>query len=108
LNESNALWHDLLTHRCGLLEACFLQNEALEPNVKTSIWWREVTIIGGVCGCFLIMLAIFWEMVFFTICFLKEKWLSLDPLEVIFLSLFAKTTAKDAVIAKMGYWAVDE
>jgi hypothetical protein len=44
----------------------------------------------------------------FTICFLKEKWVSLDPLKVIFLSLFAKTTAKDAVIAKMGYWAVDE
>jgi hypothetical protein len=40
--------------------------------------------------------------------FFKGKVVKLGSLKGNFLSLFAKTTAKDAVIAKMGYWAVDE
>jgi hypothetical protein len=48
LNESNALSHDLLTHRYESLPVCFLQNEVLVPNVKTSLWWRDVMMIGGV------------------------------------------------------------
>jgi hypothetical protein len=93
LNESNALSHDLLTHRYESLPVCFLQNEALVPNVKTSLWWRDVMMIGGVSDA-----CLFSHNVNnilgdgFTTCFLKEIWLGLDPLEVAFLSLFAKTT----------------
>jgi hypothetical protein len=78
LNETNALWHNLLIHRYGPLVDCFLLNDALVPNGKTSLWWHDIKSGGESDSGWFSVSNILGDGN--TIKFWKEKWFGMNRL----------------------------
>ncbi|MCH97622.1 ribonuclease H protein, partial [Trifolium medium] len=86
--------------------ASFSYYDSLVPVRTTSLWWRDLLTVGGESDSYWFfsnLSNILGDG--FALKFWKEKWLGMDTLKDLFPSLFAKSTAKNAVVAELGRWA---
>ncbi|GAU28882.1 hypothetical protein TSUD_293340 [Trifolium subterraneum] len=100
VNESDAVWSNVLRFRYGHLPSKFLKGESLSLGVKDSIWWKDLVGVGD-------SIASGWFRTNVgcivgngkNIDFWKQKWFGNNPFCELFPNLLVKEANNNAMIA---------
>ncbi|CAJ2645291.1 unnamed protein product [Trifolium pratense] len=109
VNESDAVWTDVLRFRYGHLPSKFLNEELYSCGAKDSIWWRDLVNVGDsfLPGWFKSNVSCivgngkninFW----------KNKWFGNNSFSELFPTLFSKDACSEAMIADRLNNSTDE
>ncbi|GAU37021.1 hypothetical protein TSUD_207270 [Trifolium subterraneum] len=100
VNDSEAVWKEVLRHRYGHLSSFILNGVPISSNFKTSIWWKDMVNIGETFGYdwfqsnTRIIVGNGNNIAFWT-----NRWLGNNVLSDLFPNLFDKEAFKDAKVA---------
>ncbi|GAU30676.1 hypothetical protein TSUD_39000 [Trifolium subterraneum] len=100
VNDSEAIWMDVLRYRYGHLPSVILNGVPTTCESKASIWWKDLANIGESFGSdwFKSNISIIIGDGN-NIAFWKNKWLGNNAFSVLFPNLFAKEAIKDVKVA---------